>query len=93
MPTALAVLLRSLYEPAFVRTGIHFASRQQALEHIGEEMQKQGVVHESYPLALLEREAAFPTGIALEHHAVAIPTAKRFMRNRPLSISFDRILR
>ncbi|EFF0768490.1 PTS galactitol transporter subunit IIA [Escherichia fergusonii] len=67
----------------FVRTGIHFASRQQALEHIGEEMQKQGVVHESYPLALLEREAAFPTGIALEHHAVAIPHCEAIHAKSP----------
>ena len=57
----------------FVRTGIHFSSSRQALEHIGEEMLARGVVHDSYPLALLEREATFPTGIALEQHAVAIP--------------------
>lgn len=57
----------------FVRTGIHFNSSQQALEHIGKEMLARGVVHDSYPLALLEREATFPTGIALEQHAVAIP--------------------
>ena len=36
-------------------------------------MLAKGVVHESYPQALIEREATFPTGIALEHHAVAIP--------------------
>ncbi|MEW9219888.1 PTS sugar transporter subunit IIA, partial [Klebsiella pneumoniae] len=50
----------------FVRTGIHFSSSQQALEHIGAEMLARGVVHDSYPAALLEREATFPTGIALE---------------------------
>ncbi|MDH8404829.1 PTS sugar transporter subunit IIA, partial [Klebsiella pneumoniae] len=47
----------------FVRTGIHFSSSQQALEHIGAEMLARGVVHDSYPAALLEREATFPTGI------------------------------
>ncbi|MEO3990319.1 PTS galactitol transporter subunit IIA [Pseudocitrobacter cyperus] len=57
----------------FVRTGIHFSSRQQALTHIGEEMVAKGVVHDTYPQALIEREAIFPTGIALEKHAVAIP--------------------
>ena len=57
----------------FVRTGITFNSCQQALEHIGEEMLKKGVVHDTWPAALLEREAIFPTGIALEQHAVAIP--------------------
>jgi len=57
----------------FVRTGIEFSSRQQVLEHIGEEMLAKGVVHETYPAALIEREANYPTGIALECHAVAIP--------------------
>lgn len=57
----------------FVRTGIDFSSRQQALAHIGEEMLAKGVVHDTYPAALLKREAIFPTGIVLEHHAVAIP--------------------
>ncbi|WP_413595224.1 PTS galactitol transporter subunit IIA [Citrobacter youngae] len=57
----------------FVRTGINFSSCQHALAHIGEEMLAKGVVHESYPQALMEREAIFPTGIALERHAVAIP--------------------
>ena len=57
----------------FVRTGINFSSCQHALTHSGEEMLAKGVVHESYPQALIEREATFPTGIALERHAVAIP--------------------
>lgn len=57
----------------FVRTGIHFADAQQALEHIGITMLNAEVVHSSYPLALLEREKHYPTGIALEQHAVAIP--------------------
>lgn len=57
----------------FVRTGIEFSSRQQVLTHIGEEMLAKGVVHATYPAALIEREANYPTGIALEYHAVAIP--------------------
>ena len=57
----------------FVRTRIEFNTCQEALAHIGEEMLAKGVVHDSYPQALLEREAVFPTGIALERHAVAIP--------------------
>ncbi|MCS2161107.1 PTS galactitol transporter subunit IIA [Scandinavium sp. H11S7] len=57
----------------FVRTGITFSSRQQVLAHIGEEMLAKGVVHDTWPAALLEREAVFPTGIALEQHAIAIP--------------------
>lgn len=57
----------------FVRTGIHFADCNAALEHIGEEMLAKGVVKTSYPQALKQREALFPTGIVLEQHAVAIP--------------------
>jgi len=33
----------------FVRTGIDFATCQQALAHIGEEMLAKGVVHATYP--------------------------------------------
>jgi PTS system galactitol-specific IIA component len=57
----------------FVKTGISFANHHEALTHIGERMVHEGVVETSYPQALLNREAEFPTGIQLEHHAVAIP--------------------
>ncbi len=42
-----------------------------------------GVVHDSYPAALLEREATFPTGIALEKHAVAIPHCEAIHAKSP----------
>ncbi|HIF4664961.1 TPA: PTS galactitol transporter subunit IIA [Citrobacter koseri] len=67
----------------FVRTGIDFNSCQQVLAHIGEEMLAKGVVHESYPQALVEREANFPTGIALERHAVAIPHCEAIHAKSP----------
>jgi len=67
----------------FVRTGIAFATCQQALAHIGEEMLAKGVVHATYPAALLEREAVFPTGIALEQHAVAIPHCEAIHAKEP----------
>jgi len=67
----------------FVRTGMEFTSRQHVLAHIGEEMLAQGVVHESYPAALLAREAIYPTGIALEHHAVAIPHCEAIHAKSP----------
>ncbi|MBU9855286.1 PTS galactitol transporter subunit IIA [Rahnella bonaserana] len=57
----------------FVKTGISFADYHEALTHIGERMVQEDVVETTYPLALLNREAEFPTGIQLEHHAVAIP--------------------
>lgn len=57
----------------FVKTGIDFCDAKEALKHIGREMLCAGVVDITYPLALLRREAEFPTGIMLESHAVAIP--------------------
>jgi len=57
----------------FVKTGIRFCDAQEALRHIGKEMLSAGVVHISYPHALIRREAEFPTGIMLENHAIAIP--------------------
>jgi len=57
----------------FVKTGITFNGAEQALTHIGQAMLQAGVVKNSYPQALLRREAEFPTGIMLENHAIAIP--------------------
>lgn len=57
----------------FVKTGIGFCDAEDALKHIGKEMLRAGVVAMSYPHALLQREAEYPTGIMLESHAVAIP--------------------
>lgn len=56
-----------------VSTGLHFSSADEALHHIGEKMVSDGICHTTYPAALLEREATYPTGIALDGHAVAIP--------------------
>ena len=67
----------------FVTSGIHFADAGQALVHIGREMLSQGVVHPTYPDALLAREAQFPTGIALDKHAVAIPHCSAEHARRP----------
>ena len=50
----------------FVRSGISFVDRSEVLTHIGNEMLARGV-------ALIAREAEFPTGIMLEQHAIAIP--------------------
>lgn len=56
-----------------VATDLQFAHATEALIHIGEKMLAEGVVKAGWPAALLEREASFPTGIALEKHAIAIP--------------------
>lgn len=56
-----------------VSSGMNFLSATEALRHIGEKMVKQGICYPGYPAALIEREAMYPTGIALDGHAVAIP--------------------
>ncbi|WP_230353667.1 PTS galactitol transporter subunit IIA [Lelliottia sp. WAP21] len=67
----------------YVRTGIEFENCQMALAHIGEEMLAKDVVHMTYPAALLEREMSYPTGIALERHAVAIPHCEAIHAKKP----------
>ncbi|NDL64310.1 PTS galactitol transporter subunit IIA [Acerihabitans arboris] len=57
----------------FVSSGLSFSDSTEALNHIGMKMVSKGVVKNTYPAALLEREASFPTGIALEEHSIAIP--------------------
>ena len=57
----------------FVRSGISFVDRSEVLTHIGNEMLAKDVVHDTWPQALIAREAEFPTGIMLEQHAIAIP--------------------
>lgn len=67
----------------FVSSGLNFADSTEALKYIGERMLKEGMVKETYPAALLERETAFPTGIALEKHAVAIPHCEAMHAKEP----------
>lgn len=56
-----------------VSSGLSFVDAGEALKHIGQKMVRDGICRDSYPAALLEREAIYPTGIALDGHAVAIP--------------------
>ncbi|APJ86609.1 PTS galacticol transporter subunit IIA [Escherichia coli] len=44
----------------FVRSGISFVDRSEVLTHIGNEMLAKGVVHDTWPQALIAREAEFP---------------------------------
>jgi PTS system galactitol-specific IIA component len=57
----------------FVRDNIFFEDHFQALKHIGDAMLNAGVVKNTYPQALLDREKDYPTGIALEGYSIAIP--------------------
>lgn len=56
-----------------IKTGIEFSSRSELFHHLADRLINEGFVKESYRNALFVREKDFPTGMALEHHAVAIP--------------------
>lgn len=52
---------------------IKFKDERDALTFISEQLQQRNIVKKSHLKALIEREALFPTGIALDGYAVAIP--------------------
>ncbi|PXZ06734.1 PTS galactitol transporter subunit IIA [Gilliamella apicola] len=52
---------------------IKFKDERDALTFISEQLQQKNIVKKSHLKALIEREALFPTGIALDGYAVAIP--------------------
>lgn len=52
---------------------ISFQNYEQVLQHISATLAEQGIVKDSHLAALLAREEAFPTGIALDGYAIAIP--------------------
>lgn len=56
-----------------ITDSIDLADYKDALRHIGTTLATKGFVKESHTEALLEREESFPTGIALDGYAVAIP--------------------
>ena len=56
-----------------IKTNIEFETYDDVFHHLADTFIKKGIVKESYRKAIFEREADFPTGIALEYHAVAIP--------------------
>lgn len=56
-----------------VDTGLAFRDASDALCHIAETLEQKGICRRGFRQALLLREEAFPTGIMLEQHAVAIP--------------------
>lgn len=66
----------------FVRSGISFVDRSEVLTHIGNEMLAKGVVHDTWPQALIAREAEFPTGIMLERTLLQYRIVRRFMLSR-----------
>lgn len=76
-------LIEIIMTHLFICTGVSFADRTAVLTHIGKEMLEMGVVHETYPAALLAREEVYPTGILLDKHAVAIPHCEAIHTKSP----------
>lgn len=48
-------------------------TREEVLAYLGQVMVDCGVVYESYPTAVLEREKIFPTGLQFQDYGIAIP--------------------
>lgn len=56
-----------------IKTGIGFNGFEEVLNYLADQLTARGIVKASYRQGLFERERNFPTGIALQHYAVAIP--------------------
>jgi len=66
-----------------IKDHVDFKNYQEALVHISKTLIAEGIVKESHRGALLEREEFFPTGIALDGYAVAIPHCEAQHANSP----------
>ena len=56
-----------------IKTGVDFADYEAVFHHLADRFIAEGFAKASYREAIFAREKDFPTGIALEYHAVAIP--------------------
>jgi PTS system galactitol-specific IIA component len=65
--------LVQLLQPSLVFLDLEFANKEEALNHLAQQMVKQGFAKESYPEAILLREITFPTGLQTNICGVAIP--------------------
>lgn len=66
-----------------IKDHIDFKNYQEVLSHISTTLASVGVVKDSHKDALLAREKLFPTGIALDGYAVAIPHCEAEHANHP----------
>ncbi len=60
-----------------------FKNQLEALTYISEQLQQKTIVKKSHLQALIARENAFPTGIAFDNYAVAIPHCEAEHANTP----------
>jgi PTS system galactitol-specific IIA component len=65
--------LVKLLHPSNIHLDMEAKTKEEALLFIAEDMKSQGFVKESYPEAVLQREAVFPTGLKTKVCGVAIP--------------------
>ena len=64
---------RTLFDPALVRLQVEAADKREAVSVLAEALRAAGKVRESFFEAVLEREAAYPTGLPTPGTAIAIP--------------------
>ncbi|CDQ38451.1 MULTISPECIES: PTS sugar transporter subunit IIA [Virgibacillus] len=61
------------YDQSIIQVDLDVTSNQEALENMAATMAEKGFVTESFKDALINREAAFPTGLPTQGVSVAIP--------------------
>jgi PTS system galactitol-specific IIA component len=64
---------RTLFDPALVRLQVEASDKREAVSVLAEAMRAAGKVRGSFLEAVLEREAAYPTGLPTPGAAIAIP--------------------
>ena len=65
-------------------------TREEVLAYLGQVMVDCGVVYESYPKAVLEREKIFPTGLQFQDYGIAIPhTDVEHVKKAQLAMTLD----
>lgn len=65
--------LVKVLQPSNIYLNVEAKTKEEALLFVAESMKRQGFVKESYPEAVIQREAVFPTGLQTEVCGVAIP--------------------
>ncbi len=75
--------LPNLLTDELIFTNVQANSREELFSFLAKEFGKRGIVKGSFYEALLEREKNYPTGLFMEHIAIAIPHADKEHVNMP----------
>ncbi len=65
--------MNQLFHNNLVVVGMQASDKEDAIQKFSGLFVKDGFVRQSYPLAVLEREKSYPTGLQLDDMGVAIP--------------------